>query len=77
MSNVVISHSIAVQELVLVVGLLLSADPQVPSNNQIRPRAELCEMYATGMRGEFLLSEEREDDPCLEMDSPLDYIVGE
>ena len=77
MSNVVTSHSIAVQELVLVVGLLLSADPQVPSNNYIRPRVELCEMYATGMRGEFLLSEEREVDPCLEMDSPLDYIVGE
>ena len=77
MSNVVTSHSIAVQELVLVVGLLFSADPQVPSNNQIRPMAELCEMYATGMRGEFLLSEEREDDPCFEMDSPLDYIVGE
>ena len=65
------------QELVLVVQLLLSAEPDVTNNIQIHPRAELCEMYATGMRGEFLLSEEREDDPCLEMDSPLDYIVGE
>ena len=65
------------QELVLVVQLLLSAEPDVTNDIQIHPRAELCEMYARGMGGEFLLSEQREDDPCLVMDHPLDYIVDE
>ena len=62
-------------EITLVAQLLFSTATDVTSGIDSLPASELCEMYARGMNDDTLLTEDREDDPCLDMDSPMDYIV--
>ena len=63
------------QELVLAAQLLISPALDASGELQSHPTAELCEMYARELRDHTLLSEERAEDPCLDMDNPLDYIT--
>jgi len=62
-------------EIALIPQLLFSTALEVRSGIDSLPASELCEMYARGMSDDMSLAEDREEDPCLDMDNPMDYIV--